>query len=148
MSILINIKLRTFTQQKFGINLHLIYKLFCYNGFLSSFMLLDKVWISLTSTDLQHIYLNIVKFFKVESFLQSQIFANIRQLKLLRGYKGFRHYYSLPVQGQRTKTNARTCKRLKKFIKKEDKILKKGKQKQTSAALKNKATTKVKSKKK
>ena len=85
-----------------------------------------------------------MKFFKVESFLQSQIFANIRQLKLLRGFKGFRHYYSLPVQGQRTKTNARTCKRLKKFIKKEEKVLKK-KGKQNSPAVKSKAT-KVKKK--
>ncbi len=59
-------------------------------------------------------YLNLVKFFKVESALQAQIFANIRAVKLLKGYKGFRHYYSLPVSGQRTKTNARTAKRNKK----------------------------------
>ena len=144
MSVLVNIKLRTFTQQKFGVSLHIIYKLFCYQGFLSSLVFLDKVWVSLTSADLKFIYLNIVKFFKVESFLQSQIFANIRQLKLLRGFKGFRHYYSLPVQGQRTKTNARTCKRLKKFIKKEEKVLKK-KGKQNSPAVKSKAT-KVKKK--
>lgn len=43
MSNSVNIKLRTFTQQKFGINLHLIYKLFCHVGFLSSSVFLDKV---------------------------------------------------------------------------------------------------------
>lgn len=89
------------------------------------------------------LYLSIVKFFKVESFLQSQIFANIRQLKLLRGYKGFRHYYSLPVHGQRTKTNARTTKRFKKLIKKkEEKVSKKSKQ--MKSVTKNKNSVKKK----
>lgn len=141
---LVNIKLRSFLQQKFGINLHLIYKLLSLNGINSSSSLIDKVWFLLSDTELSVLYVNIVKFFKVESVLQSQIFANIRNLKLLRGYKGFRHYYSLPVSGQRTKTNAKTSKRSKKIIKLQSSFhLKKVVQKKNVVKSKNKKNKNV-----
>ena len=114
---LVNLKLRTFLQQKFGVSLHLIHKLLSLHGISSSYFWIDKVWFLLSQSELSLLYLNLVKFFKIESALQSQIFANIRAVKLLKGYKGFRHYYSLPVSGQRTKTNARTSKRNKKISK-------------------------------
>lgn len=114
---LVNIKLRTFLQQKFGVSLHIMHKLLSLNGISSTYSLMDKVWMFLLPDELAILYLNLVKFFKIESVLQSQIFANIRTIKLLKGYKGFRHYYSLPVSGQRTKTNARTAKRNKKISK-------------------------------
>jgi len=36
--------------------------------------------------------------------------TNIKRLKLIRSYRGFRHAMHLPVRGQRSKTNARTQK--------------------------------------
>jgi small subunit ribosomal protein S13 len=36
---------------------------------------------------------------------------NIKFLKNIKNYKGFRHKNSLPVRGQRTRTNAKTVKK-------------------------------------
>lgn len=41
----------------------------------------------------------------------------IRKEMDLRSYKGLRHRYSLPVNGQRTRSNARTAKQLLKKLK-------------------------------
>jgi small subunit ribosomal protein S13 len=48
--------------------------------------------------------------FKVEGELRSQVSMNIKRLMDLGSYRGLRHRRSLPVRGQRTKTNARTRK--------------------------------------
>ena len=45
---------------------------------------------------------------KVEGDLRRQIQANIRRLIEIGSYRGFRHRRNLPARGQRTKTNART----------------------------------------
>ena len=50
----------------------------------------------------------ISKTYKVEGDLRREIQANIRRLMDIGSYRGFRHRRSLPVRGQRTKTNART----------------------------------------
>ena len=47
---------------------------------------------------------------KVEGDLQREISLNIKRLMDLGCYRGLRHRRSLPVRGQRTKTNARTRK--------------------------------------
>jgi small subunit ribosomal protein S13 len=47
---------------------------------------------------------------KVEGDLQREIVTNIKRLMDLGCYRGLRHRRSLPVRGQRTKTNARTRK--------------------------------------
>jgi len=47
---------------------------------------------------------------KVEGDLQREISMNIKRLMDLGCYRGLRHRKSLPVRGQRTKTNARTRK--------------------------------------
>jgi small subunit ribosomal protein S13 len=47
---------------------------------------------------------------KVEGELRSQISMSIKRLMDLGCYRGLRHRKSLPVHGQRTKTNARTRK--------------------------------------
>ena len=44
----------------------------------------------------------------VEGELRTQISINIKRLMDLGCYRGLRHRKSLPCQGQRTKTNART----------------------------------------
>ncbi len=46
----------------------------------------------------------------VEGELRSQNAMNIKRLKDIGAYRGLRHRRGLPVNGQRTKTNARTRK--------------------------------------
>jgi small subunit ribosomal protein S13 len=47
---------------------------------------------------------------KVEGELRSQVSMNIKRLMDLGCYRGLRHRKGLPVNGQRTHTNARTRK--------------------------------------
>lgn len=46
----------------------------------------------------------------VEGDLRKEITMNIKRLQEIGSYRGTRHKRSLPVRGQRTKTNARTRK--------------------------------------
>lgn len=46
--------------------------------------------------------------FKVEGDLKTEIAENIKRLKEIGSYRGIRHIKGLPVQGQRTRSNART----------------------------------------
>lgn len=48
--------------------------------------------------------------YMVEGDLRKDIYQNIRRLQEIGSYRGLRHKKSLPVRGQRTKTNARTRK--------------------------------------
>lgn len=50
----------------------------------------------------------IEKNYKVEGELRREIILNIKRLKDTKSYRGVRHARSLPVHGQRTKTNSRT----------------------------------------
>lgn len=52
----------------------------------------------------------------VEGELRSQNAMNIKRLKDIGTYRGLRHRRGLPVNGQRTKTNARTRKGKKRTI--------------------------------
>lgn len=54
----------------------------------------------------------------VEGDLRRQVTLNIKRLMDLGCYRGLRHRRSLPVRGQRTKTNARTRKGPRKPIRK------------------------------
>ena len=54
--------------------------------------------------------------FTVEGPLRRQIQQNIQRLKDINSYRGSRHRRSLPVRGQRTKTNARTRKGPRKTV--------------------------------
>ena len=47
---------------------------------------------------------------RVEGDLRKEISFNIKRLMEVGSYRGFRHRRGLPVRGQRTHTNARTCK--------------------------------------
>ena len=44
---------------------------------------------------------------KVEGELRKEINLNIKRLTEIGSYRGIRHRHSLPVRGQRTRTNAR-----------------------------------------
>ena len=52
----------------------------------------------------------------IEGELKRQISSNIKRLKDIQTYRGMRHSKRLPVRGQRTKTNARTLKGVKKTM--------------------------------
>lgn len=54
--------------------------------------------------------------YTVEGQLRRAIQQNITRLKEIACYRGFRHRRSLPVRGQRTKTNARTRKGPRKTV--------------------------------
>jgi len=53
---------------------------------------------------------------KVEGELRSEIAMNIKRLKDIGSYRGLRHRKGMPVNGQRTKTNARTRKGRKRTV--------------------------------
>lgn len=53
----------------------------------------------------------------VEGDLRREVSMNIKRLMDLGSYRGIRHRRSLPLRGQRTKTNARTRKGPRKPIK-------------------------------
>jgi small subunit ribosomal protein S13 len=48
------------------------------------------------------------KSYKVEGELKREVLSNIKRLKEIGSFRGSRHVKSLPVRGQRTKTNSRT----------------------------------------
>ena len=52
----------------------------------------------------------------VEGDLPREIAMNIKRLQEIGCYRGIRHRKSLPVRGQKTKTNARTCKGPRKTV--------------------------------
>ncbi|AMG02941.1 30S ribosomal protein S13 [Vibrio mimicus] len=56
--------------------------------------------------------------YTVEGDLRREVSMNIKRLMDLGCYRGLRHRRSLPLRGQRTKTNARTRKGPRKPIKK------------------------------
>jgi|TARA_B100000678_G_scaffold256091_1_gene234206 small subunit ribosomal protein S13 len=53
---------------------------------------------------------------KVEGEMRTENTMNIKRLMDIGSYKGFRHRRGLPVNGQRTKTNARTRKGRKRTV--------------------------------
>jgi small subunit ribosomal protein S13 len=56
------------------------------------------------------------KQYKVEGDLRREIQSNIKRLIEISCYRGTRHRMRLPVHGQRTRTNARTKRGLKKTV--------------------------------
>lgn len=76
----------------------------------------DKVS-SLTEDQLDALRNELTKL-SVEGDLRREIQMNIKRLKDLGCYRGLRHRHSLPVRGQRSKTNARTRKGPRKPIRK------------------------------
>lgn len=54
--------------------------------------------------------------YRVEGALRAEIAADVKRLIDIGCYRGTRHKISLPVRGQRTRTNARTRKGRKKTV--------------------------------
>lgn len=70
----------------------------------------------LTEEEISRIKGIIDKKYKVEGELKSEVTTSIKRLMDIGSYKGLRHRKGLPVNGQRTKTNARTRKGPKKTV--------------------------------
>ena len=70
----------------------------------------------LTSYEVQPISSVIDQTQTVEGDLRRQIAMDIKRLQEIGCYRGVRHRKSLPVRGQKTKTNARTRKGPKKTV--------------------------------
>ena len=54
--------------------------------------------------------------YRVEGELRREVQLNIKRLVEIGSYRGIRHRRNLPARGQRTKTNARTRKGIKKTV--------------------------------
>lgn len=70
----------------------------------------------LTDDELSKLREQIERNYRVEGDLRRDIQLNIRRLMEIGSYRGLRHRRGLPVRGQRTKTNARTRKGVKKTV--------------------------------
>lgn len=57
-----------------------------------------------------------IESFTIEGELKRTVSGNIKRLKDIGTYRGSRHAKRLPARGQRTKTNARTLKGVKKTM--------------------------------
>lgn len=68
------------------------------------------------TTDEENKIRTLVESFKLEADLKREVGANIKRLKDIKSYRGTRHARRLPARGQRTKTNARTLKGVKKTM--------------------------------
>ena len=64
----------------------------------------------LTEDELNRIRELIDREYRVEGDLRKEVNLNIKRLIDIGSYRGLRHRRSLPVRGQRTRTNARTRK--------------------------------------
>ena len=70
----------------------------------------------LTEDELESIRIAVSRY-EVEGDLRREVSMNIKRLRDLGCYRGIRHRKSLPLRGQRTKTNARTRKGPRRLIK-------------------------------
>ena len=71
---------------------------------------------NLTEDEVSRLAGIIQKDHRVEGNLRREISMNIKRLMDIGSYRGSRHKKSLPVRGQRTRTNARTRKGPKKTV--------------------------------
>ncbi|MBU4376821.1 MAG: 30S ribosomal protein S13 [Candidatus Omnitrophica bacterium] len=71
---------------------------------------------SLTEDDISKLSTIIQREYRIEGDLRRSVAANIKRLIDIGSYRGYRHRRSLPVRGQRTRTNARTRKGPRKTV--------------------------------
>ena len=70
----------------------------------------------LTDDEITKLRTHIDEQLEVEGELRRERTQNVKRLQEVGSYRGFRHRRGLPVNGQRTKTNARTRKGPKKTV--------------------------------
>lgn len=66
--------------------------------------------VSMSDSDISRLTAFIEGNFVIEGDLRRERDTSIKRLRAIKCYRGLRRFRSLPVRGQRTKTNARTCK--------------------------------------
>lgn len=71
---------------------------------------------TLSEDDIARINTHLDKELTVEGALRRKVQQDISRLREIRCYRGIRHRRGLPVRGQRTRTNARTRKGVKKTV--------------------------------
>jgi small subunit ribosomal protein S13 len=71
---------------------------------------------ALTEDEVHRIRELIDKEYQVEGDLRREVALNIKRLTETGSYRGLRHRRNLPVHGQRTRTNARTKRGVKKTV--------------------------------
>lgn len=76
------------------------------------FALLSQTILNLQNSEEKHIYHE----FLFEGDLRKKVVDNIKNLVEINSYRGIRHKRGLPVNGQRTRTNARTRKGPRKTV--------------------------------
>ncbi|MDD5127470.1 MAG: 30S ribosomal protein S13 [Dehalococcoidales bacterium] len=76
----------------------------------------EKKMSELTEEEVNRLREAIDKQFKVEGDLRKETSLNIKRLIEIGSYRGLRHRRSLPVRGQRSRTNARTRKGPRKTV--------------------------------
>ena len=77
---------------------------------------LNKTISALTDDEVARIRGVITSDYRVEGALRGEVQMNIKRLMDIGCYRGIRHRRGLPVNGQRTKTNARTRKGRRKTV--------------------------------
>jgi small subunit ribosomal protein S13 len=70
----------------------------------------------LTEDEVARLRENVDRTLKVEGDLRRDVDMNIKRLIEIGSYRGLRHRRNLPVHGQRTRTNARTRRGVKKTV--------------------------------
>ena len=70
----------------------------------------DKRVKDLTDAEVAAIQKEITRGYMTEGELRKDVAMNIKRLREIGSYRGLRHARGLPVNGQRTRTNARTRK--------------------------------------
>lgn len=68
----------------------------------------DKRAKDLTDAEANQLRDEIEKKIRVEGELKHEVKMNVKRLKEIKSYRGYRHQRGLPTRGQRTKTNSRT----------------------------------------
>lgn len=76
----------------------------------------DKRVSDLTEEEIAKIRSVMTAEYKVEGALRSEVQQSIKRLMDIGSYRGLRHRRSLPVRGQRTRTNSRTRKGKRKTV--------------------------------
>ena len=70
----------------------------------------------LSEDEIARINNHLDKEYVIEGALRRKVQQDIARLRDIHSYRGFRHRRGLPVRGQRTRTNARTRKGVKKTV--------------------------------
>lgn len=76
---------------------------------------INKKVLLLTNDDVKNLHLCLTNYL-IGGDLKRYNFLKIKRLKDIKCYRGIRHRLGLPVRGQRTRTNAKTCRKFKKKL--------------------------------